>query len=903
MDIQKQTKLDWFLILAVASQIVLGLFLMHSISLSQVERFAGDSLFFFHRHIGSLVVSLVSAIVLFRYWSTDFVRKHVNLLLAAAFLLVCLTLIPGLGANINGASRWLRLGSLILYPQPIAIFLLALFVSNLLAINFKNNHLRTKPTLILAAVATVFIVIKSFQPDFTSSVLLIALILLMCCIAGWYKFVAISLIGGSLFTFILAMTAPYRLARIVGWFDPFSHRFDTGYQLVLSLSSVGGGGVSGVGYGEGVIKGRLPEVQGGFIYAALVEELGVVGGLLALTLAAFICWRCFTVAYRLMAVEKKFDGLLVYFLSFWMALLAIFHVSGVLGLVPIFNSPFPFLSYGGTYLFVFILSIAVILKLDLKLQTTQESDVVMPKIYKRPIFWIVLLSFGAVGCSLTSKAVFDHKLDKEYEKYRSAFQSDVKKEGLAGATDEKRGRILDRFGKVLAKNISAHDVWVDPSEFDFESGNLLNLSVLLGLDADKMIHRIKTSKAKGRHFTYLKRGVEPDVEKEVYRLKIGGVNYAAAEKRFYPFGESVAHVVGLTDIDGEGLEGVELSFDKYLLNSKTDGTIRLSIDQRIQDIVFSSLKNTASKNQIKRGVVIVVDAKNGEVLAMASYPSFDPNDRSVIQMDSVINRGVSSRIEPGAMIAPFVLMGAMNHPEFRNSPLTVDTTPGYFKIGEHTIKDPRNYGQLSLADMLDKYSKVGLSKVALSIPKKTLWQTLDNFGFGFSTKIELSAEVSGYLPHWETWSDIETGTISYGYGLLVTPLQLAQAYLSLANNGVMSSLTLLKGDRSKGANLTFVPPAVAWDFRFYLERDPVSAKNSGSKVRIAGKRALVQKYGPAAYSDRFTGIFAGMAPIEDPRYVAVVMLDEAAIDKQSVARLAEKIFRDIAESLAGMVWE
>jgi len=273
--------------------------------------------------------------------------------------------------------------------------------------------------LTLAAVTAVFILINILQPDISAALTLLGLILFLCCIAGWYKFAIISVVGVVLFTLGSLIFSSYRMDRILTFLDdPFAHRFDTGYQLVLSLTSIGGGDIWDVGYGEGVIKAHLPNVEGGFIYAALVEELGAVGGLFALILAALICWRCFTIAYKLLANQRKFEGLFVFFITFWVGLLSVFNVSATLGLLPISNIPFPFLSDSGVHLLVFILSIALVLKFDLKLRETQGSVIMKAK---NPMLWGVLLLFGALGFAVTSKAVFDSELDKEYITYQQAF--------------------------------------------------------------------------------------------------------------------------------------------------------------------------------------------------------------------------------------------------------------------------------------------------------------------------------------------------------------------------------------------------------------------------------------------------------------------------------------------------
>ncbi|UTW45257.1 FtsW/RodA/SpoVE family cell cycle protein [bacterium SCSIO 12696] len=907
MGNDRQARLDWVLIAAVACQVVLGIFLIYSASSAPGERIYADSLSFFRRHLWVLAVSLVVAVALFWHWRSYLVKRYAKHLLGLAIALVLLTLVPGVGAKINGASRWLQIGPLIVYMQPVVILFIAVYSSKLFADNFGSNRLCSRPSLLLFSTIVVFALLNSLQPDVTSTVLLVTVFLFCGCIARWYKFVGITFLTVACFVLFSVMTMPYRWARIAELYEPFNHRFDSGYQMVLSLSSIGGGGVWGVGYGDGLIKNYLPDVQGSFIYSALVEELGAVGGLTALALAAVICWRCFAIAGRLIKHQKHFEGMLVYFLSFWMTLLSIFHVACVLGLLPVFNVPFPFLSYGGSYFLVFMVVVALALKFDYQLKLSNNSSLKELGFYRQSSLLILMTSFVTVGFSLVSEAVSNKALDKEYEKYRMAFHhllhKDEKKIPVAG---ERKGKIVDRFGKPLAKSVRVYNVWSNPEGFDFENNKLVALSALLDTNLKETVDRIHKFNSQGKKFVYLKKGVDSDIVQAVKNLGISGVYFNPVEERHYPFGESVAHVVGISDMDGKGLEGAERFFSQQLFDGKEGRDVQLSIDQRIQQTVFATLRDTASAHSIEKGAAIVVDTRNGEVLALASYPSYNPNNRKNLLIQNTFNRAISSRVEPGMAISPFTLMGAMNDRDFRDSVTAVDTAPGYLKIGKNVIKDPANYGRLTFPELLEKRSKVGLSQVASNVPRKTLWLTLDSLGLGMTHNIELPGQVAGYLPHWSDWSDVGTATLSYGYGLSVTPLHLAQAYLAIANDGEMPAVTLTKNQRSKGVGSALTTPAIAREIRFYMERKPVSVSKNGvnTDLRIAGQGALVQKVGPTGYEENYTGLFVGMAPIEDPRYLVVVMLDNAPTDQsRSLAILAEAAFADVVAAVEQLDWQ
>ena len=246
---------------------------------------------------------------------------------------------------------------------------------------------------------------------------------------------------------------------------------------------------------------------------------------------------------------------------------------------------------------------------------------------------------------------------------------------------------------------------------------------------------------------------------------------------------------------------------------------------------------------------------------MTNYPSFDPNDRRSISISSLRNNAISMRIEPGALIAPFTLLSAKNEPNYQGDKL-IDTNPGYLEVNGHTIKDPRNFGEMDFSGVLAKYSRVGLSKIALNMPKQTLWQMINNVGFGAKTKIELPGEVIGHLNNPQDWSEIEHAGISFGYGLSVTPIQVASAYLAIANNAQQKKLTLLLDKQSKSNSFDLISPATTREIKYIMQKEDsqINGLESDSNLSVSGNRALIQKINAGRYVDKYTGAFVGFSP-------------------------------------------
>lgn len=895
MENKESGSLDWILISAVIGQLILGVFFVYSASGSVAEKLTGNPNDLFYRHLVSLSVSLLVAGLLFKYWSTAFLRKHALWLLILSLSLIVLTLVPGIGVSINGANRWLLIGSRTIYVMPIACLFLFVYFSYFLSEHLYQNRIRSFSNVKFFLIGAIYAVSFWLQPDISGALILAAVIFFMCLLAGQYKFTIISIVGLSVSSAFLIGLQTYQLERFIGFFSPFEDRFDQGYHLATSLIAVGGGDVWGVGYGEGIIKTRLPSAHDSFIYSAVIEETGVIGGLLLIIISIVIFYRSFLIAQKLFACQKGFEGLLVMGLIGWISLLSVTHMSGVLGLTPINNAPYPLISFGGTYLLVFLMAFSIILKFGstIRLADLEGQNVGPQPVFHKPLFWCFIFLFGLVGYFSISTAVFNKHLDAQYLSATSYVKKLNENRNSNAKTETTRGRIVDRFGKVLAHNVPQYDVAFDPQVIDIKNTGLYDLAALLEVNRDHVRVKYEQQKSAKRRFVYLKRDVDLDTGEQIKKLNIKGVYLHQVDRRYYPVGPAAAHVIGIASRDNVGQEGIELQFDETL-RMFNDKDLQLSIDKRIQDIAYKTLKSYATKNDVKNGSIIVTEIKSGQILAMVNYPSFDPNDRRSLVGAQLLNIPVSFQLEPGELIAPFTLLAATQDLKSRWTE-SVDTNPGYLEVDGHKIQDAQNYGEIDIATVLDKYSKVGLSKIALDMPQQKLYSVFADVGFGSNTGIEVPSESPGNLGHIGKRSQLEYAANSFGYGLLVTPIQVANAYMSIANNAQMTKLTLIKGKKPDWKPLGTVTSGAASNLRHQLQR---SSTNKGSTssvpdILVSGKRALIQKNYAGKYVERYTGMFVGMTPVVEPEILLLVLIDESEKDPYAAGEIAETIFNEI----------
>lgn len=463
-----------------------------------------------------------------------------------------------------------------------------------------------------------------------------------------------------------------------------------------------------------------------------------------------------------------------------------------------------------------------------------------------------------------------------------------------------RGMITDRHGEPVAISTPVDSVWIHPDTYFKAQQDLAPLAKLLQLDVRKLNTRL--AKRKSREFVYLKRRINPELAEKVMQLEIPGVSLQREYRRYYPMGEVGAHVIGFTNVDDNGQEGLELAYNDWLrgkngqqrvmkdrlgrvikhvalVREASPGkNLTLSLDRRLQYLTYRELKRSVFHQRAKSGSAVILDAKTGEILAMVNQPSYNPNNRHNLKGSRYRNRAVTDTFEPGSTIKPFTIAAALESGRFSTRSI-IDTSPGHYRVGHNTIRDFRNYGRIDLARVIQKSSNVGASKIALALPGETLWRVHNGVGFGMTTGSGYPGEVEGVLTHPAEWREIDQATLAFGYGMAVTPLQLARAYTVLANDGVLLPTSFLKqNDQPKGERV--LKSSTVKQLRNMLEM-VVSAGGTGKRARIAGyrvagKTGTIKKIsaGGGYTDDRYMSVFAGMAPASDPRLVMVVMINE-----------------------------
>lgn len=529
--------------------------------------------------------------------------------------------------------------------------------------------------------------------------------------------------------------------------------------------------------------------------------------------------------------------------------------------------------------------------------------------------WLFLSLLLAAAAGLVFRAVDLHLIDSLFLLEQGNARS------LRTITvNAHRGMIRDRNGEPLAVSTPVSAIWLNPAELQTRQpgwGELVALLQISSADLQK-----KISGAKAREFLYLKRNVEPDIAQKVKDLGLSGVYSQREYRRYYPLGEVAGHLIGFANIDDHGQEGLELTFDEQLAGIPGEQKIikdrrgrwvepvsdlvppspgqdlYLSIDRRLQHLAYRELKLAVHQHQALSGSLVLLDSNTGEVLAMANQPAFNPNARDASEVEKFRNRAVTDQFEPGSTAKPFTLALALalgkHQPDSR-----IETGPGFFYMGGHQIKDFRNYGNLSLQEVLQKSSNVGAAKVALEMSAEQLWQIFDRFGFGLSTGSGFPGEASGHLPLPAEWKPIDQATMAYGYGLSVTPLQLARAYAVFANGGYLPPVSFVRLDKHKAlprqSGQRVLPEQVASQILTMLE-SVVSPAGTGNKAsvpgyRIAGKTGTTHLASVGGYDKkRYAATFVGIAPASKPRLVMVVTIKEPAGGKFYGGDVAAPVF-------------
>lgn len=461
-----------------------------------------------------------------------------------------------------------------------------------------------------------------------------------------------------------------------------------------------------------------------------------------------------------------------------------------------------------------------------------------------------------------------------------------------------RGMITDRFHQPLAISAQVDSIWITPQLFNPSSNQIQKLSELLKLTPQKI--KTKIAQESNREFLYLKRGISPSVTDQIKGLEIPGVFYQHDYHRFYPQSDVTSHVIGFTNVDDEGQEGLELAYDGWLrgvpgkkkvLKDRLGyiiaelGIVReprqghdltLSIDSRIQYLAYEELKKTLQKFSAESGSLVILDVKTGEVLAMVNHPSYNPNHVEQVRGSRYRNRAMTDLFEPGSTIKAFSVVSALESGRYTSNSV-IDTSPGKLTINGNVIRDEHNNGELNLVKILQKSSDVGVAKIALSLPPQRLWELLDRVGFGKKTNAVFPGEASGSLQYRKKWNPFELATLSFGYGISVTTLQLAQAYAIIAANGWQRPISLVKVDQPSQPKKVF-DEKIAQQMLLMLEAVVQGGSGSQAKVpgyRIAGKTGTANIAGKGGYDkQRYVSSFVGIAPVSDPRLIVAVVIKD-----------------------------
>ena len=480
-----------------------------------------------------------------------------------------------------------------------------------------------------------------------------------------------------------------------------------------------------------------------------------------------------------------------------------------------------------------------------------------------------------------------------------------------------RGSILDRNGQLLSVSVPMYSVVADP-KFIFDENALKDkerwqkLAEALGISYSNLVKRIE--KDPKSRFVYLSRQISPTLAQYVKELKITGIVLKSEARRFYPRVEETAHLIGYTNIDGTGIEGIEKSFDSMLVGKSGSMTYRkdrfgnivenisdvkkydaqdvtLSIDEKLQSMVYREIKKAVAENKAESGTAVLVDVRTGEVLAMANAPSYNPNNRVGVKSELMRNRAITDTFEPGSTVKPFVVLTALQRGVVRRDEI-INTGP--LILNGHEVKDVAPRDQLSLDGILENSSNRGVSRLALRMPPSALMETYQNAGLGKPTDLGLIGEQSGLLnANRARWSDIERANVAYGYGLNATPLQIARAYVTLGSFGIYRPLSITKVD----------PPVVGQ--RVFSEKITREVVNMMEKVAIKNGRAMVEGYrvgiktGTAKklengrYVDKYVAYTAGIAPITDPRYALVVLINDPKAGQYYGGAISAPVFSSI----------
>lgn len=479
-----------------------------------------------------------------------------------------------------------------------------------------------------------------------------------------------------------------------------------------------------------------------------------------------------------------------------------------------------------------------------------------------------------------------------------------------------RGRIVDRSGDVMAVSTPVKSIWAIPEDARLTPSQARELAALTEMDVRELNRRLATEK----DFIFIKRQIPPDTAEKIAALNLPGIHQQREYRRYYPGGEVTAHILGFTGVEDKGQEGIELAFDAQLagkpgsrrvikdrlgrivedvesIKSPQEGKdLALALDAKIQYLAFTHLKQALAEHKAKAGGVVVLDAKNGEVLALANLPTYNPNNRLKLTGAQLRNRALTDVFEPGSTMKPFTAALALEKGRFRFDS-QIQTAPGRLTIGNATIHDAHMHGILTVAQVVQKSSNVGTAKIAAAFAPEEMWQMFDELGFGRPLRLGFPGEVGGRLRPFKTWRPIEQATMAYGHGISVTLMQLARAYLAFARDGDLIPLSLTRLESPPLAGKSIFSAQTAREVRAMLEM-AVQPGGTAPKAqipgyRVAGKTGTAHKLEGGAYAERYVSAFVGFAPASNPKLVVAVMIDEPSAGKYYGGEVAAPVFAQV----------
>ncbi|WP_028116208.1 peptidoglycan D,D-transpeptidase FtsI family protein [Ferrimonas senticii] len=545
----------------------------------------------------------------------------------------------------------------------------------------------------------------------------------------------------------------------------------------------------------------------------------------------------------------------------------------------------------------------------------QGKRIVKPQASDGRMLFALLILFGVFALIL-GRAAWIQVLDPDFFRYEAD-----KRHLRATVTDAERGMITDRNGEVLAVSVPVMAAYADPKMVrDGDGFNDMRrwqaLANVLEINVDDLVSRVRDNKGR---FVYIKRQVSPLVADYIRKLKIPGIALKAESRRYYPAGEIAAQLVGITNIDDRGIEGLERSYNDWLTGSPSKQLVRktpngaiienlsvleegensndlvLSLDMRLQSLAYTALKKATAYHMATSASLVIIDIPTGEVLAMANTPSYNPNARDGLKPFQMRNRAITDAYEPGSVVKPLVVARALDIGMIQ-ADSTINTSPGYMRVRGGTVRDGKNLGTKDIGTLLVKSSNMAMTKLALQMDVQELLGFYSGFGFGGESGISLSGESSGYLPNRSRWSEHEQATLAFGYGLTATPLQLARMYAILGGGGISRPLSIFK-QKTIPAGQQVLSEQAADEVVKMLAG---IAKKGGTAPRaaidgyeVAGKTGTSRKAVAGGYGEDYVTLFAGLAPADNPRLAMAVVINEPKGQDYYGGTVAAPVFAEV----------